>query len=71
MKPFYTLIGIALVAFLSFFVFPFWDAMLIALIAFVLSCVITTILVTRELVEDYKEICELDNQIRELEKKKR
>lgn len=70
MKPFYTLIGIALVAFLSFFVFPFWDAMQIALIAFVLSFVILFIAATCEVVTTCKEICELDNRIRELEKKK-
>lgn len=70
MKPFYTLIGIALVAFLSFFAFPFWDAIQIAFIAFVLSFVILFICATCEVVVTCKEICELDNQIRELEKKK-
>lgn len=70
MKPFYTMIGIALVAFLSFFVFPFWDAIQIAFIAFVLSFVILFICATCEVVATCKEIQELDNQIRELKKKK-
>lgn len=63
------MIGIAFVAFLSFFVFPFWDAMLIALIAFVLSGVVLLIAATREFVAEYKEVQELKNRVRELKKK--
>ena len=70
MNPICILTGLAFTAFLSFFVFPFWDAMQIALIAFVLSVVVLFIAATCEVVAACKEICELDNRIRELKKKK-
>ena len=69
MKPFYIMIGIAFTAFLSFFVFPFWKAMLITSIAFVVLGVILMISATRGFIAEYKKIQELDNQIRELKKK--
>lgn len=58
-------------AFLSFFAFPFWKAMLLTSIAFVLLGVILMISAARGFVAEYKKIQELDNQIRELEEKKR
>lgn len=69
MKPFFILIGIAFMAFLSFFAFPFWKAMLITSIAFVVLGVILMISATREFVAEYKEIQEINKQIRELKKK--
>lgn len=63
------LLGIAIIAFLALIAFPFGKAMIIISLVCVMAGIVLMVYAIRGFVAEYKEIQELDKQIRELEEK--